>query len=119
MRVIVQIWDAENQEATRRVGVTSPRIASKVAETLHDGKAAKIVPKADIKARAVTFIRSPARLCRDRSMRGERRGFLLDRGVLEHGRCCCHGLVPLNRFWLARHRASEHLVHARDRNDLE
>jgi len=50
MRVIVQIWDAENQEATRRVGVTSPRIASKIAETLHDGKAAKIVPKADIKA---------------------------------------------------------------------
>ena len=48
MRVIVQIWDAENQEATRRVGVTSPRIASKIAET--DGKTAKIVPKADIKA---------------------------------------------------------------------
>src|SRR5262245_33039229 len=50
MRVIVQIWDAENQEATRRVGVTSPRIASKIAETSHDGKTARIVPKAYIKA---------------------------------------------------------------------
>ena len=38
---------------------------------------------------------------RRRSMRGEGRGFLLD------------------RLRLARHRASEHLVHARDRNDLE
>ena len=48
MLVIVQIWDAQNQEVTRRVGATSRRIASKIAEVLHDGKTAKIVPKADI-----------------------------------------------------------------------
>src|SRR6478672_65760 len=36
-------------------------------------------------------------------MRGERR----------------RGVVPLDRLRLARHRAGEHLVHARDRNDLE
>jgi hypothetical protein len=47
MLVIVQIWDAQNQELARRVGATSRRIASKVAEVLHDGKTAKIVPKAD------------------------------------------------------------------------
>jgi hypothetical protein len=52
-------------------------------------------------------------------MRGERRGFLLDRGLLGHGRCGGRGLVPLDRLRLARHRAGEHLVHARDRNDLE
>jgi len=47
MLVIVQIWDAQNQEVTRRVRATSRRIASKVAEVLHDGKTAKIVPKTD------------------------------------------------------------------------
>ena len=47
MRVIVQIWGAQNQEVTRRVGAISRRIASKIAEVLHDGKAAKILPKAD------------------------------------------------------------------------
>src|SRR3984885_5567830 len=53
-------------------------------------------------------------------MRGEGRGFLLDRGLLAHGgRCRTRGLVPLDRLRLARHCASEHLVHARDRNDLE
>jgi hypothetical protein len=48
----------------------------------------------------------------DRSMRGERRGLLLDRGLLGHGRCGGRGLVPLDRLRLARHRAGEHLVHA-------
>src|SRR5262249_28172007 len=47
MLVIVQIWDAQNQEVTRRVRATSRRIASKVAEVMHDGTTAKIVPKAD------------------------------------------------------------------------
>ena len=47
MLVIVQIWDAQNQEVIGRVGATSRRIASKIAEVLHDGKTAKIVPKAD------------------------------------------------------------------------
>src|SRR6266481_313144 len=60
-----------------------------------------------------------AALARDRSMRGERRGSLLDRGLLGHGRCSDRGFVPLDRLRLARHRAGEHLVHARDRNDLE
>src|SRR5215469_13287642 len=60
-----------------------------------------------------------AALARDRSMRCERRGFLLDRGLLGHGRCSGRGLVPLDRLRLARHRAREHLVHARDRNNLE
>ena len=55
----------------------------------------------------------------DRSMRGERRGFLLDRGLLGHGRCGGRGLVPLDRLRLARDRAGQHFVHARDRNDLE
>src|SRR5262249_57963284 len=36
MLVIVQIRDAQNQEVTRRVRATSRRIASKVAEVLHD-----------------------------------------------------------------------------------
>jgi hypothetical protein len=31
-------------------------------------------------------------------MRGERRGFLLDRGLLGHGRCSGRGLVPLDRL---------------------
>ena len=44
MLVIVQIWDAQKQELAGRVGVTSRRIASKVAEVLHDGKTAKIKP---------------------------------------------------------------------------
>src|SRR5262249_40857996 len=56
---------------------------------------------------------------RDRSMRGERRGFLLDRGLLGHCRCSGRGLVPLDRLRLARHRAGEHLVHTRDWNDVE
>src|SRR5262245_52531902 len=60
-----------------------------------------------------------AALARDRSMRGERRGFLLDRGLLENGRCGGRGLVPLDPLRLARHRAGEHLVHARDRHDVE
>ena len=47
MLVIVQIWDAQNQEVTGRVGATSRRIASKIAEVIRDGKTAKIVPKAD------------------------------------------------------------------------
>src|ERR1019366_7448576 len=54
-----------------------------------------------------------------RGIVGERRGFLLARGLLGHGRCGGRGLVPLNRLRLARHRAGEHLAHARDRNDLE
>src|SRR6516162_890831 len=58
----------------------------------------------------------PPHPCCDHSMRGERRGFLLDRGLLRHGRCGGRGLVPLDRLRLARHRAGEHLVHARDRN---
>ena len=52
-------------------------------------------------------------------MRGERRDFLLDGGLLGHGRCSGRRLVPLDRLRLARHRAREHLVHARDRNDVE
>ena len=52
-------------------------------------------------------------------MRCERRGFVLGRGRLGHGCCGGHGRVPLDRLRLARHRAGEHLVHARDRNDLE
>ena len=47
MLVTAQMCDAQNQEVTRRVGATSRRIASKIAEVLHDGKTAKIVPKAD------------------------------------------------------------------------
>src|SRR5260370_38744296 len=54
-----------------------------------------------------------------RSMRGERRGFVLDQGFLGHGCCGGRSLVPLDRLRLACHRASEQLVHARDRNDLE
>src|SRR5262249_41079090 len=61
----------------------------------------------------------PPHPCCDHSMRGERRGFPLDRGLLRHGRCGGRGLVPLDRLQLARHRAREHLVHARDRNDVE
>src|SRR5262245_7932380 len=56
MLVIVQIWDAQNQEVTRRVGATSRRIASKIAEVLHDGKTPKIVPKADI-CSALAYVR--------------------------------------------------------------
>src|SRR5262245_47798817 len=48
MLVIVQIWDAQNQEATRRVGATSRRIASKIAEVLHDGNTATIVPRCPV-----------------------------------------------------------------------
>src|SRR6516165_1262888 len=72
-------------------------------------------------ARVDEVLRRDSRLalCRDRSMRGERRGFLLGRGLFKHGRCSGRGLVPLDRLRLARHRAGEHLVHARDRNDLE
>lgn len=47
MLAIVQIWDAQKQEVTRRVGATSRRIASKIANVLHDGKTARIVPQAD------------------------------------------------------------------------
>src|SRR5262245_63426540 len=47
MLPIAQIWDAQKQELAGRVGATSPRIVYRVAEVLHDGKTAKIVPKAD------------------------------------------------------------------------
>src|SRR5262245_25253613 len=53
------------------------------------------------------------------AMRSERRGFPLDGALLGHGRCGGRGLVPLDPLRLARHRAGEHLVHARDRNDIE
>src|SRR5215831_20960190 len=52
-------------------------------------------------------------------MRDERRGFVLDRSLLGHGCCGGRGLVPLDRLRLAYHCASEHLVHTRDRNNLE
>jgi hypothetical protein len=38
MLVIVQIWDAQKQELAGRVGATSRRSASKIAEVLHDRK---------------------------------------------------------------------------------
>ena len=38
----------------------------------------------------------------DRSMRGERRGFLLDGGLLRHGRCGGRGLVPWRLGWEAQ-----------------
>src|SRR5258707_340402 len=50
-------------------------------------------------------------------MRGERPGFLLDRG--RFGRDRRGGVVPLDRLGLARECARKHLVHARDRNDVE
>src|SRR5262249_10403932 len=55
------------------------------------------------------------------SMRGERRGIRLprrlggDRGFGRFGLL----LVPFDRLGLARERAREHLVHARDRDDVE
>src|SRR5271166_4907676 len=53
---------------------------------------------------------------------GERRGFLLDRGLLGHGRCGGgrgRALIPLHPLRLARHPAGEHLVHALNRNDIK
>jgi hypothetical protein len=47
MLAIVQTWDVQNQEVTRRVGATSRRIVSKIAKVLHDGKITRIVPKTD------------------------------------------------------------------------
>src|SRR5262245_12238260 len=44
MLLIAQIWDAQKQELAGRVGATSRRIASKIAEVLHAEKTAKIVP---------------------------------------------------------------------------
>src|SRR5262245_59654863 len=56
-----------------------------------------------------------------RSMRGETRRLLFDRlrrrGLL--GRALDLRLLPLDRLRLADQRMCEHLVHARDRNDLE
>ena len=52
-------------------------------------------------------------------MRGERRGFIFDQSLLGRGRRGGRDLVPLDRLELARHRSGEHLVHARDRDDLE
>src|SRR5262249_46900686 len=40
MLLTAQIWDAQKQELAGRVGATSRRIASKVAEVLHAGKTA-------------------------------------------------------------------------------
>src|SRR5215471_19691073 len=40
MLLTAQIWDAQKQELAGRVGATSHRIASKVAEVLHAGKTA-------------------------------------------------------------------------------
>src|SRR5215468_9997541 len=40
MLLTAQIWDAQKQELAERVGATSRRIASKVAEVLHAGKTA-------------------------------------------------------------------------------
>ena len=38
MLAIVQIWDAQKQEVTRRVRAISRQIASKIAKVLHHGK---------------------------------------------------------------------------------
>jgi hypothetical protein len=62
MLAIVQIWDAQKQALAGRVRATSRRIASKVAEVLHDGKTAKIVPKADATPNDVRFA-SKADIC--------------------------------------------------------
>src|SRR5262245_44116099 len=55
------------------------------------------------------------------SVRGQRRGILLNRRLGAH-----RGLgwlrlllVPLDRVRLAHKRAHKHLIHARDRNDVE
>ena len=47
MLLIVQIWDAQNQEVTRRVGATSRRIASKVAEVLQT-EHVRFLPQAEV-----------------------------------------------------------------------
>src|SRR5262249_22659792 len=61
------------------------------------------------------------RSARAPSMRGERRGIGLHRRLGAHrgfGRLSLL-LVPFDRLGLARERARQHLVHARDRNDVE
>src|SRR5215469_11261295 len=45
MLLIVQIWDAQNQEVTRRVGATSRRIASKIAEVLQTERPQRLCRK--------------------------------------------------------------------------
>src|SRR6516165_1713289 len=75
MLLIVQIWDAQNQEVTRRVGATSRRIASKIAEVLQTER--------------------PQRLCRTQarrrhSRREDKASFKLDTkrmGTPSGGRC--------------------------------
>ena len=44
---------------------------------------------------------------------------VFDHSLLGHARSGDRGLIPLDRLQIARHRAYQHLVHARDRNDLE
>src|SRR5262249_1068596 len=85
----------------------------------YSGGPTTIITESDFRYRRAKAQDAHAALARDRSMRGERRGFLLDRGLLGHCRCGGRGLVPLDRLRLARHRAGEHLVHARDWNDVE
>src|SRR6516162_5910340 len=75
MLLIVQIWDAQNQEVTRFVGATSRRIASKIAEVLQTER--------------------PQRLCRTQarrrhSRREDKHRFKLDTkrmGTPSGGRC--------------------------------
>jgi hypothetical protein len=63
MLVIVQIWDAQNQEVTRRVGATSRRIACKIAEVFHDrsrtlrGGQSQATPK-NLRALSASMLRS-------------------------------------------------------------
>ena len=68
MLAIVQIWDAQKQEVTRRVGATSRRIASKIAKVLHHGKTVRIVPKADATPDTATLTDAQAKALMDGDM---------------------------------------------------
>jgi hypothetical protein len=49
MLLIVQIWDAQNQEVTRRVGATLRRIASKIAEVSQTEKPQRLCHASSLK----------------------------------------------------------------------
>src|SRR5262245_43163470 len=101
MQVIVQIWDAQNQEVTRRVRATSRRIASKVAEVLHDTllrlkssalSMCVLVPSRAGTRRCASTPLSSALACRKLAMHHR------DPEKTPHSACC----VNLSAFRIAR-----------------
>src|SRR5262249_44533850 len=136
MLLTAQIWDAQKQELAGRVGATSRRIASKVAEVLHAGKTATRRQghrfKLGTKTSGVAGGRCPLwvksrhvqRKSRcplyTRKRRIAHRAAMLIKGRNCHDHCCCDIQAParnVSREMAREHQTSFHSLSERSRPD--